>query len=45
MLGMIVAQAQRAVVSAERVDEVLATDPLVADAPHPVGLPPPARRR
>jgi ATP-binding cassette, subfamily B, bacterial len=39
MLGMIVAQAQRAVVSAERVDEVLATDPLVADAPHPVGLP------
>jgi ATP-binding cassette subfamily B protein len=39
MLGMIVAQAQRAVVSAERVDEVLATEPLVADAPHPVGLP------
>jgi ATP-binding cassette subfamily B protein len=39
MLGMIVAQAQRAVVSAERVDEVLATDPLVADSPHPVGLP------
>jgi ATP-binding cassette, subfamily B, bacterial len=39
MLGMIVAQAQRAVVSAERVDEVLATDPLVADAPHPVELP------
>ena len=31
MLGMIVAQAQRAVVSAERVDEVLATAPLVAD--------------
>jgi ATP-binding cassette, subfamily B, bacterial len=40
MLGMIVAQAQRAVVSAERVQEVLATDPLVADSPHPVGLPP-----
>jgi ATP-binding cassette, subfamily B, bacterial len=39
MLGMIVAQAQRAVVSAERVDEVLATAPLVADAPHPVPLP------
>jgi ATP-binding cassette, subfamily B, bacterial len=39
MLGMIVAQAQRAVVSAERVDEVLATAPLVADAPHPVALP------
>jgi ATP-binding cassette, subfamily B, bacterial len=40
MLGMIVAQSQRAVVSAERVHEVLATDPLVADSPHPVGLPP-----
>jgi ATP-binding cassette subfamily B protein len=38
MLGMIVAQAQRAVVSAERVQEVLATDPLVADSAHPVGL-------
>ncbi len=40
MLGMIVAQSQRAVVSAERVDEVLATAPLVADAPRPVALPP-----
>ncbi|MGH9191479.1 MAG: ABC transporter ATP-binding protein [Acidimicrobiales bacterium] len=39
MLGMIVAQAQRAVVSAERVDEVLATAPLVADALRPVALP------
>ena len=39
MLGMIVAQAQRAVVSAERVEEVLATAPLVADAPRPVALP------
>jgi ATP-binding cassette, subfamily B, bacterial len=39
MLGMIVAQAQRAVVSAERVDEVLATAPLVADSPRPVALP------
>jgi ATP-binding cassette subfamily B protein len=39
MLGMIVAQSQRAAVSAERVDEVLATDPLVADAAHPVALP------
>src|SRR4029453_14988532 len=39
MLGMIVAQAQRAVVSAERVQEVRATAPLVADSPHPVGLP------
>jgi ATP-binding cassette subfamily B protein len=39
MLGLIVAQAQRAVVSAERVDEVLATAPLVADSPRPVALP------
>jgi ATP-binding cassette, subfamily B, bacterial len=39
MLGMIVAQAQRAEVSAERVDEVLATAPLVADVPRPVALP------
>jgi ATP-binding cassette subfamily B protein len=40
MLGMIVAQAQRAAVSAERVDEVLATAPLVADAARPLALPP-----
>jgi ATP-binding cassette subfamily B protein len=39
MLGMIVASAQRAVVSAERVDEVLATDPQIADPAHPVSLP------
>ena len=39
MLGMIVAQSQRAAVSAERVDEVLATAPLVKDAAHPVPLP------
>jgi ATP-binding cassette subfamily B protein len=39
MLGMIVAQSQRAAVSAERVDEVLATAPLVSDAPRPVPLP------
>ena len=38
MLGMIVAQAQRAVVSAERVDEVLATDPQIADPAHPSPL-------
>jgi ATP-binding cassette subfamily B protein len=31
MLGMIVAQAQRAVASSERVDEVLRTDPVVVD--------------
>jgi ATP-binding cassette subfamily B protein len=39
MLGMIVAQSQRAAVSAERVDEVLATDPAVDDPPHAVALP------
>jgi ATP-binding cassette subfamily B protein len=40
MLGMIVAQAQRAEVSAERVHEVLETAPLVADSPRPAALPP-----
>jgi ATP-binding cassette subfamily B protein len=40
MLGMIVAQAQRAVVSAERVDEILATDPLIRDPARPQALPP-----
>jgi ATP-binding cassette, subfamily B, bacterial len=39
MLGMIVAQAQRATASAERVDEVLTTEPEVADAAHPCPLP------
>jgi ATP-binding cassette subfamily B protein len=39
MLGTIVAQAQRAVVSAERVDEVLTTAPDIADAARPVHLP------
>jgi ATP-binding cassette subfamily B protein len=37
MLGMILAQAQRAVASAERVAEVLAADPRIVDAP---GAPP-----
>jgi ATP-binding cassette subfamily B protein len=40
MLGMILAQAQRATASAERVHEVLATDPVVTDPPHPRPLPP-----
>jgi ATP-binding cassette, subfamily B, bacterial len=40
MLGMIVAQAQRAVVSAERVNEILATDPLIRDPARPQALPP-----
>jgi ATP-binding cassette, subfamily B, bacterial len=41
MLGMIVALAQRAAVSAQRVDEVLATAPAVDDPAHPVPLPGP----
>ncbi|HEY2999771.1 MAG TPA: ABC transporter ATP-binding protein [Acidimicrobiales bacterium] len=40
MLGMIVAQAQRAAVSAERVDDVLTTDPAIHDPDRPVSLPP-----
>jgi ATP-binding cassette, subfamily B, bacterial len=40
MLGMIVAQSQRAAVSAERVDEVLSTEPEVDDPAHPAELPP-----
>jgi ATP-binding cassette, subfamily B, bacterial len=40
MLGMIVAQSQRAAVAAERVAEVLATAPAVDDPGHPVPLPP-----
>lgn len=39
MLGWIVAMAQRAAVSAQRVHEVLATEPLVVDPPHPATLP------
>ena len=39
MLGMIVAQAQRAAVSAERVDDVLGTDPEIDDPAHPGPLP------
>lgn len=39
MLGSILAQAQRAAASAERVSEVLATDVRVVDPPHPVPLP------
>ncbi|HEX6425463.1 MAG TPA: ABC transporter ATP-binding protein [Acidimicrobiales bacterium] len=39
MLGMIVAQSQRAAVSAERVDEVLATAPAIDDPADPVTLP------
>ena len=39
MLGMIVAQSQRASASAERVDEVLATEPEIADSADPQPLP------
>jgi ATP-binding cassette subfamily B protein len=39
MLGMIVAQAQRAAASAQRVHEVLDTEPIVLDAPDAVPLP------
>jgi ATP-binding cassette subfamily B protein len=39
MLGMILAQAQRAVASSERVHEVLATEPRVVDPPHPTPMP------
>jgi ATP-binding cassette subfamily B protein len=40
MLGMIVAQGQRARASAERVDEVLRTDPKVVDRKGALALPP-----
>lgn len=41
MLGMIVAQGQRAAASAQRVDEILRAAPAIADPAHPVHLPPP----
>lgn len=40
MIGMLISQGQRAVASAERVDEVLRTDPVVVDAPNAAPLPP-----
>jgi ATP-binding cassette subfamily B protein len=40
MLGTIVAQAQRAVAASERVDEVLSTEPTIAEPAHPTPLPP-----
>src|SRR3954464_4572762 len=39
MLGMILAQAQRAVASSQRVHEVLAPEPRVVDSPRPAKLP------
>jgi ATP-binding cassette subfamily B protein len=41
MLGMVVASAERAVASADRVSEVLRTDAAVVDPPQPKLLPPP----
>ena len=38
MLGSIVAQAQRAAASAQRVHEVLDADPIIVDAPRPVSF-------
>lgn len=39
MLGMVVAQAQRAIAAGERIDEVLATAPAIVDPHHPKKLP------
>jgi ATP-binding cassette subfamily B protein len=45
-IGMTVSWAQRAAAALERVHEVLSTEPIVTDPPHPKALPPrsPARR-
>ena len=40
MTGMLIAQAQRAVAAAERIDEILRTAPEIVDRPHAVELPP-----
>jgi ATP-binding cassette subfamily B protein len=40
MLGMIIAQAQRAAASAQRAHEVLSTEPVILDPARPVSLPP-----
>jgi ATP-binding cassette subfamily B protein len=40
MLGMIIAQAQRSAASAQRVHEILATDPVITDRRAAVSLPP-----
>src|SRR6476646_9535277 len=45
MLGMILAQAQRAVASSQRVHEVLVAEPQVIDAPHSEKLPKPTEDR
>jgi len=45
MLGMILAQAQRAVASSQRVDEVLAAEPEIIDPSHASSLPQPTTDR
>ena len=40
MTGMLIAQAQRSKAAAERVDEILQTEPEIVDRPGAVGLPP-----
>jgi ATP-binding cassette, subfamily B, bacterial len=40
MTGMLIAQAQRAVAAAERIDEILRTAPAIVDKPKSVELPP-----
>ncbi|GIU83838.1 MAG: ABC transporter [Acidimicrobiales bacterium] len=42
MIGMVVAQAQRAAAAAQRVHEILATSPVIADPAEPLHLPSPA---
>ena len=39
-IGMTVAFGQRAAAALERINEVLSTEPIVADPPHPMALPP-----
>jgi ATP-binding cassette subfamily B protein len=39
MTGMLVAQAQRAVAAAQRIDEILATEPAIVDTSQPATLP------
>jgi ATP-binding cassette subfamily B protein len=40
MTGQVVAQTGRAVAAAQRIDQILATEPAIVDAPHPAPLPP-----
>jgi ATP-binding cassette subfamily B protein len=40
MTGMLIAQAQRAVAAAERIDQILRTAPEIVDRPHAIELPP-----